>query len=100
MCITPSGSILVLSMCLLSNLNWLPFKMEDVDFECGLVVRGHSTFFAEELLHGWIETGAIILKHSQWVAITPLKQALPPSIVGTLRQRFTRLSAGCIDDLR
>ncbi|MFL5666811.1 MAG: AAA family ATPase [Ktedonobacteraceae bacterium] len=59
-----------------------------------------NPFFAEELLHNWIETGAIILKHQQWVAVAPLEQTLPPSIVGALRQRFARFSTALIDDLR
>src|SRR5437016_107547 len=42
MCITPSGSIPALGMCLPSNLNWLTFKMYDVDFWGGLVGRGNS----------------------------------------------------------
>src|SRR5947209_1980560 len=52
-----------------------------------------NPFFAEELLHGWIETGALVLKQQQWVAIASLEQILPPSITGALRQRFARLSA-------
>src|SRR6266487_4230056 len=59
-----------------------------------------NPFFAEELLHGWIETEALVMEHQQWVAVGPLEQALPPSIVGALRQRFARLSAESIDDLR
>src|SRR5713226_9432788 len=59
-----------------------------------------NPFFAEELLHGWIETGDLMQKHQQWVAVAPLEQTLPPSIVGALRQRFARLSAESIDDLR
>ena len=59
-----------------------------------------NPFFAEELLHGWIETGALILENQQWVAVAPLEQTLPPSIVGALRQRFARLSTESIDDLR
>jgi predicted ATPase len=59
-----------------------------------------NPFFAEELLGDWIETGVLIQHHQQWVAVAPLEQTLPPSIVGALRQRFTRLSAESIDDLR
>src|SRR5205823_8643475 len=48
MSITPSDSIPVLVMCLRSNLKWLTFKMYDVDFRCGLVVRVHSTMGASD----------------------------------------------------
>ena len=59
-----------------------------------------NPFFAEELLHGWMEAGALIQQHEQSIAIAPLEQMLPPSIVGALRQRFERLSTELIDDLR
>src|SRR6266516_281617 len=59
-----------------------------------------NPFFTEELLEGWIEAGALVHKHNQWMAVTPLDHALPPSIVGALRQRFERLSAESIDHLR
>src|SRR5450755_3875241 len=51
-----------------------------------------NPFFAAELLGGWIETRALALQRGQWLAMTPLDQALPPTIVGALRQRFARLS--------
>ena len=59
-----------------------------------------NPFFAEELLESWIETGALVQEHQQWVAVAPLEQALPPSIVGALHQRFTRLAPAVIDHLR
>jgi predicted ATPase/DNA-binding CsgD family transcriptional regulator len=59
-----------------------------------------NPFFAEELLNCWIEEGALVHVQNQWVAVTPLDHALPPSIVSALRQRFTRLSAQSIDHLR
>jgi DNA-binding CsgD family transcriptional regulator len=59
-----------------------------------------NPFFAEELLDGWIEEGALVHEQNQWMAVTPLDHALPPSIVGALRQRFERLSAESIDHLR
>src|SRR6266699_3169461 len=59
-----------------------------------------NTFFAEELLQGWIETRALVHQHGQWLALTPLDQALPPTIVGALSQRFARLSPTSIDHLR
>jgi predicted ATPase len=59
-----------------------------------------NPFFAEELLRGWIEVGSLVRENSQWIALTPLERALPPSIVGALRQRFARLSTEIIDHLR
>lgn len=59
-----------------------------------------NPFFAEELLQGWIETKALAHQRGQWLAITALDQALPPTIVGALRQRFARLSPTSIDHLR
>ncbi len=59
-----------------------------------------NPFFAEELLDGWIEEGALVHEQNQWMAVTPLDHALPPSIVGALWQRFARLSAESIDHLR
>src|SRR2546423_3396999 len=47
-----------------------------------------NPFFAEELLEGWIEQGALVYEQNQWMALTLLDHALPPSIVGVLRQRF------------
>jgi DNA-binding CsgD family transcriptional regulator len=59
-----------------------------------------NPFFAEELLHGWIETGALSQQHEQWIAAAPLEQTLPPNLVGALHQRFARFSPELIDDLR
>lgn len=59
-----------------------------------------NPFFAEELLENWIETGALVQEYQQWVARTPLELALPPSIIGALHQRFTRLAPAVIDHLR
>jgi len=59
-----------------------------------------NPFFAEELLDCWIEEGALVQEQNQWIAITPLEHALPPSIVAALQQRFMRLSAKSIDHLR
>src|SRR2546430_3599035 len=59
-----------------------------------------NPFFAEELLNCWIEEGALVHVQNQYIAVTPLDHALPPSIVSALRQRFTRLSAQSIDHLR
>jgi predicted ATPase/DNA-binding NarL/FixJ family response regulator len=59
-----------------------------------------NPFFAEELMQSWLEKGEILQKAGQWIAAAPLEHALPQSIVGVLRQRFTQLSSQIIDDLR
>lgn len=59
-----------------------------------------NPFFAEELLHSWIETRVLAHQNGQWLAVAPLNQVLPPNIVGALRQRFARLSPTSIDHLR
>src|SRR6266516_6298359 len=59
-----------------------------------------NPFFAEELLDGWIESGALNHELQQWVAVASLAHALPPTIVGALRQRFARLAPAIIDHLR
>jgi DNA-binding CsgD family transcriptional regulator len=59
-----------------------------------------NPFFAEEILDGWIESGAIKKKQQQLVAAAPLEQALPPTIVGAIHQRFVRLAPAMIDHLR
>src|SRR2546423_10772673 len=46
------------------------------------LLHAHSEgnpFFAEELLESWIESGALVQEHQQWVAVAPLEQALPLS---------------------
>ena len=71
--------------------------------EASVLLYGQSEgnpFFAEELLQGWIETRALVNQRGQWLAMTPLDQALPPTIVGALSQRFARLSPTSIDHLR
>jgi len=59
-----------------------------------------NPFFAEELLQGWIERGALVQEDNQWVAVEPLEHSLPASIVGALRQRFAQLPSNVIDHLR
>jgi len=60
-----------------------------------------NPFFIEELLHNWVEMGALTQKDCQWNASVPLdEQVLPPNLVGAIRQRFARLSTALIDDLR
>src|SRR5207248_5481070 len=45
-----------------------------------------NPFFAEELLDCWIEEGSVVHVQNQWIAVTPHDHALPPNIVGALRQ--------------
>ena len=59
-----------------------------------------NPFFAEELIRGWVEEGSLVLEHPHWIALAPLENALPSSIIGALRQRFARLSSDIIDHLR
>nr|BBH88414.1 hypothetical protein KTC_31650 [Thermosporothrix sp. COM3] len=61
-----------------------------------------NPFFTEELLQNWLETNLLVKNEHQWEIApeTPLPQQLPPSIVGTLRQRFQRLPSNTIDILR
>ncbi len=74
-----------------------------IDPSVSLLLHAQSEgnpFFAEEIIRGWVEEGALAQENEQWVAVAPLEHALPQSIVGALRQRFTRLSPGIIDHLR
>jgi len=59
-----------------------------------------NPFFAEELLQGWIEMGALVQEDKHWVTVAPLEHSLPANIVGALRQRFARLPSNVIDHLR
>ncbi len=75
----------------------------------GQILHTHSEgnpFFAEELLRGWLETGALAWRSDNpqaypgWTLATPLENALPPSIVGAIRQRLARLAPAVVDHLR
>lgn len=65
-----------------------------------------NPFFAEELLHGWLETGLLARRVkdaagcSSWTLVAPPKSTLPPSIVGAVRQRLARLPPPVVDLLR
>ncbi|QBD83261.1 helix-turn-helix transcriptional regulator [Ktedonosporobacter rubrisoli] len=59
-----------------------------------------NPFFAEEIMRSWIEAGHFVYENQQWVAHASLERVLPQSIIGSLRQRFMRLSREIIDDLR
>ncbi len=39
-----------------------------------------NPFFAEELLEGWVEAGALVHEHNQWMAVTPFDHALPQAL--------------------
>ena len=59
-----------------------------------------NPFFAEELLCGWLETGAIARDNTSYRLIAPIESVLPSSIVGAVRQRLTRLSPQVVELLR
>jgi len=75
----------------------------------GQALHTHSEgnpFFAEELLRGWLEAGVLTSHrdrphvHPCWTLTMPLESALPPSIVGAIRQRLARLKPAVVDHLR
>jgi len=75
----------------------------------GQALHTHSEgnpFFAEELLRGWLEAGALTSRrdgphaHPCWTLDMPLESALPPSIVGAIRQRLAQLAPAVVDHLR
>lgn len=61
-----------------------------------------NPFFVEELIQGWLETGTLVQRNTQWdwQANTSLEHTIPQSIIGALRQRFAQLSSDVIDHLR
>ncbi len=59
-----------------------------------------NPFFAEELLHSWMERKSLIQCQGRWIPGTSLDEIVPPGIIGVLRQRFSQLSPDCIDHLR
>jgi DNA-binding CsgD family transcriptional regulator len=73
-----------------------------IDAELGSILHRQSEgnpFFAEELLRGWLETGGLARRGLGWfVSISP-GQALPPTIVGAIRQRVARLAPEIVDHL-
>ncbi|HEV8191738.1 MAG TPA: AAA family ATPase [Ktedonobacterales bacterium] len=56
-----------------------------------------NPFFAEELVRNWIEAGALKRDGGQWTLASPLLPALPPGVVGAVRQRLSRLSADVVE---
>jgi DNA-binding CsgD family transcriptional regulator len=75
----------------------------------GQALHTHSEgnpFFAEELLRGWLEADVLTCPQDGphvppcWTLKMPLEDALPPSIVGAVRQRLARLTPAVVDHLR
>jgi len=56
-----------------------------------------NPFYAEELLRGWLETGAIARQDNRYRLAAPAESALPFSIVNAVRQRLTRLSPQVVE---
>jgi len=59
-----------------------------------------NPFFAEEMLRGWIESGALTRVGDRWTLMGDRDDVLPPGIIGLIRQRLARLPPGTVDDLR
>lgn len=65
-----------------------------------------NPFFAEELLHDWLETGVLAREASDlagrpcWALTRPFESTLPPGIVGAIRQRLAHIPPPVIDQLR
>jgi DNA-binding NarL/FixJ family response regulator len=69
----------------------------------GQLLLAHSEgnpFFAEELLRGWMETGAIERAGQRWELSTPDPPALPASVTIAIHQRLARLAPQIVDLLR
>jgi len=66
-------------------------------------LQAHSEgnpFFAEELLRGWRQAGALHLTPQGWTLDAELAGAIPASILSAVRLRIGRLPADAIDHLR
>jgi DNA-binding CsgD family transcriptional regulator/tetratricopeptide (TPR) repeat protein len=59
-----------------------------------------NPFFAEELLHGWMETGTIVQAHQVWRLAASDLPALPASVTIAIRQRLVRLAPEVVELLR
>lgn len=56
-----------------------------------------NPFFAEELLRNWLEAGALRQSDGQWLLANQALPALPPGVVGAVRQRLSRLSPQIVE---
>jgi predicted ATPase len=59
-----------------------------------------NPFFAEELLQGWLEAGALTRVDASFRLISSIDSSLPSSIMNAVRQRLSRLSSEVVDLLR
>ena len=59
-----------------------------------------NPFFAEELLQGWLEAGALTRADASFRLISSVDSSLPSSIMNAVRQRLSRLSSELVDLLR
>jgi DNA-binding CsgD family transcriptional regulator len=59
-----------------------------------------NPFFAEELLQGWLEAGALTRVDDSFCLISSVDSSLPSSIMHAVRQRLSRLSSKVVDLLR
>ena len=59
-----------------------------------------NPFFAEELLQGWLEAGALTCVDASFRLISSVDSSLPSSIMNAVRQRLSRLSSEVVDLLR
>jgi tetratricopeptide (TPR) repeat protein len=74
-----------------------------VDPELARFLHVHSEgnpFFAEELLHAWLETGALGATAGHFTPVRELPNVLPSSIVGIVHERLSRLPEATIESLR
>ena len=76
---------------------------EQVDPQVGELLFTHSEgnpFFAEELLRGWLDAGALVPSDQGWALAAAVPPTLPPSIASAVRQRLIRLAPDVVDLLR
>ncbi len=59
-----------------------------------------NAFFAEELLRGWLQSGALRSVDGQWQWASGDKTVTPPSIFAAIRQRLSYLPPAVVDRLR
>ena len=59
-----------------------------------------NPFFAEELLQGWLEAGALTRVDASFRLISSVDTSLPSSIMNAVRQRLIKLSSEVVELLR